>query len=62
MHETHWAGLSRPSWEWEMDLHLSRQQILLHWAGTPNHHRQTNRLYSFYVANVLGTITKKAVF
>ena len=28
-----------------MDLQLSRQQILLYWAGTPNQHRQTNRLY-----------------
>ena len=45
MYETHWTGLSRPSWEREMDLQLSRQQILLHWAGTPNQHRQTNRLY-----------------
>ena len=28
-----------------MDLQLSHQQILLYWAGTPNQHRQTNRLY-----------------
>ena len=28
-----------------MNLQLSRQQILLYWAGTPNQHRQTNRLY-----------------
>ena len=45
MYETHWTGLSRPSWEREMDLQLSRQQILLYWAGTPNQHRQTNHLY-----------------
>ena len=46
MYETHWTGLSRPSWEREMDLQLSRQQILLfYWAGTPNQHRQTNRLH-----------------
>ena len=45
MCKTHWTGLSRPSWEREMDLQLSRQQILLYWAGTPNQHRQTNRLY-----------------
>ena len=45
MYETHSTGLSRPSWEREMDLQLSRQQILLYWEGTPNQHRQTNRLY-----------------
>ena len=45
MYETHWTGLSRSSWEGEMDLQLSHQQILLYWAGTPNQHRQTNRLY-----------------
>ena len=45
MYETHWTGLTRPSWEREMDLQLSRQQILLYLAGTPNQHRQTNRLY-----------------
>ena len=28
-----------------MNLQLSRQQIMLYWAGTPNRHRQTNRLY-----------------
>ena len=28
-----------------MGLQLSRQQILLYWAGTPNQHRQTNRLH-----------------
>ena len=44
MYETHWTGLSRLSWEREMDLQLSRQQILLYWAGIPNQHRQTNRL------------------
>ena len=43
MYETHGTGLS--SWEREMDLQLSLQQILLYWAGTPNQHRQTNRLY-----------------
>ena len=45
MSETHWIGLSRPSWERKIDLQLSRQQILLYGAGTPNQHRQTNRLY-----------------
>ena len=45
MYETHWTGLSRLLWEREMDLQLSRQQILLYWAGTPNQHRQTNRLH-----------------
>ena len=44
MYETHWTGLSRPSWEREMDLQLSRQQILLCLAGAPNRQRQTNRL------------------
>ena len=45
MDEAHWAGFSRPPWEREMDLQLSRQPILLNWAGTPNQHRQTNHLY-----------------
>ena len=45
MYETHWTGLSRPSWEREIELQLSRQQILLYWTGTPNQHRQTNRLH-----------------
>ena len=34
-----------PSWERDMDLHLSRSHILRYWAGTPDQHRQTNRLY-----------------
>ena len=45
MHKTHWTGVSRPSWERETDLHLSRHEILPYWAGTPNQHRQTIRLY-----------------
>ena len=28
LYKTHWAGLSEPSWEREMDLHLSRSHIL----------------------------------
>ena len=27
-----------------MDLHLSHSHILRYWAGTPDQHRQTNRL------------------
>ena len=45
MYETHWTELSRLSWAREVDLQLSRQPILLYWAGTPTQHRQTNRLY-----------------
>ena len=45
MYETHWTGLSHPSWEREIDLQLSRQQILLYWTGTPNQRRQTDCLY-----------------
>ena len=45
LYKTHWAGLSEPSWEREMDLHLSRTQILRYWTSTPNQHRQTNFLY-----------------
>ena len=45
MYETHWMGLSRPSWEREKDLQLSGRETLCYWAGTPNQHRQTNRLY-----------------
>ena len=42
VYETHWTGLSRPSWELEMDLQLSRH-ILRYWAclssesAPPNH-------------------------
>ena len=28
-----------------MDFHLSRSHILRYWAGTPDQHRKTNRLY-----------------
>ena len=45
MYETHWMGLSGPSWEREMDLQLFRHEILRYWAGNPNQTRQTNRLY-----------------
>ena len=45
LHKTHWAGLSETSREREIDLHLSRSHILRYWAGTPDQHRQTNRLY-----------------
>ena len=45
LYKTHWAGLSEPSWEREMDLQLSRAHILRYWAGTPDQHRRTNRLY-----------------
>ena len=45
LYKTHWAGLSEPSWEREMDLHLSRSHILRYWAEAPEQHRQTNRLY-----------------
>ena len=45
LYKTHWAGLSEPSWERAMDLHLSRPHVLRCWAGTPDQYRQTNRLY-----------------
>ena len=45
LYKTHWVGFSELSWEREMDLHLSRTHILRYWAGTPDQHRQTNRLY-----------------
>ena len=45
MYETRWTGLSRPSWEWQMELLLSRHENLRSWADTPNQHRHTNRLY-----------------
>ena len=44
LYKTHWVGLSEPSWEREMDLHLSRSHILRYWAVTPDQHRQTNHL------------------
>ena len=45
LYKTHWVGISEPSWEREMDLHLSGSHILGYWAGTPNQHRRTNHLY-----------------
>ena len=45
MYETHWTGLSRSSWEREMDPQLSRHETLRCWAGTPNQYRQTILLY-----------------
>ena len=45
MYNTHWTGLSGPSWEQEIDFQLFLHEILRYWAGTPNQHRQTNRLY-----------------
>ena len=44
-YKTRWVGLSEPSWEREMDFHLFRSHILRYWAGSPDQHRQTNRLY-----------------
>ena len=35
MYQTHWTGLSRPSWKREMDLQLSCHALLRYWAGTP---------------------------
>ena len=45
LYKTHWAELSEPSWEQKMDLQLSRTHGLRYWAGTPDQHLQTNRLY-----------------
>ena len=45
LYETHWSGLSRPSWEREMDDQLLRHEILRYLVGTPSQHRQTNRRY-----------------
>ena len=45
LYKTHWAGLSKPFREREMDLHLSRSHTLRYWAGTSDQHRQTNHLY-----------------
>ena len=45
LYKMHWVGLSEPSWVRELDFHLSRSHILRYWAGTPDQHRQTNRLY-----------------
>ena len=43
--KTQWAGLSEPSWEREVDLHLSRSHIFRYWAAIPDQHRQTNLLH-----------------
>ena len=45
MYEMHWTSLSGPSREREMDLKHFRHEILRYWVGTPNQHRQTNRLH-----------------
>ena len=45
LYQTHWVGLSEPSWERETDLHLSRSHSWRYWADTPDQHRQTNHLY-----------------
>ena len=45
LYKTHWAGLSEPSWEREMNLHLSRSHSLRYWARTTDQHRLTIRLY-----------------
>lgn len=45
MYKTHWAGLTKPSREQEMDLLLYRPNILRCWAGKPDQHRRTNPLH-----------------
>ena len=45
LYKTPWAELSEPSWEGEMDLHLSSPHTLRYWTGTPDQHHQTNHLY-----------------
>ena len=45
LYKTHWVGLSEPSWEREMNPNLSRTHVLRYWAGIPDQHRQTNRIY-----------------
>ena len=45
MYKTHWLGLSEQRWGWEMDLQRSRNHFLRYSTGTPDQHRQTNRLY-----------------
>ena len=39
MYKMNWTRLSRPSWERDIDLQLSRHERLRYWAGTPNQHR-----------------------
>ena len=38
LYKMHLAGLSEPYWGREMDIHLSRSDILRYWAGTPDQH------------------------
>ena len=45
IYKTHWLGLSEQCWGWEMGLQHSRNHILCYWAGKPDQHSQTNRLY-----------------
>ena len=45
LYTTRWAELFESSWELEMDLHRCPSHIMRYWAGTPEQHRQTNRLY-----------------
>ena len=41
LYKTHWVGLSEPSWEREIDTHLSRPHVVRICAGMPDQHRQT---------------------
>ena len=45
VYESHWTGLSRPSWEREMDLQFFRHGILPYLAGAVSQHRRPNRLH-----------------
>lgn len=44
LHKTHQRSLLRPSWEREISLQHSRHQIIRHWAGESDKHRQNNSL------------------
>ena len=45
MYETHWMGLGGPgSGKWTSSS-ISMIYYAMYWAGTPNQHHQTNRLY-----------------
>ena len=45
MYEIHWKGLTRVTWEREIDLRHFRRQILLYWVGDTAQHRPLNRRY-----------------
>ncbi|CAB1111208.1 unnamed protein product [Ectocarpus sp. CCAP 1310/34] len=45
LYQTHWVGLTTPSWERESDLDLFRRHILLYWSREACQSKRDNRTY-----------------